>query len=696
MPPDIIGNRYIFGWNVDLTWEANLHLVNGTVVWLVRAEIELPDDHPLFPGQVYSYEVETTRPISTAVDLEALLGSGVLPLPPEPVESDALDAGATDRQDPSLRRHPGELECPGCARRCLQKLQDAVAPGGMDAPDDDRPSRQKVNAKKPDGTRGACSQTEQQKLEEQVHRAYTTLLRCLLNPLCFDLHFDGKLELTVLCDPRWPVYLVDLLEPHRSGTGLMPLIAKNIDKDAGDREALARVLYRMLAAGTDSSQLGRGAHSLAAFAALQLKSLISDTWFIPRKVGARYFLVDYMVALAFAHLPHVPPAERMRRAKAIARLVSVRTCRAHHAGLKGHFTRRYWVCFDCEPAAVSVDPADLPIADLIQHHLTNPRVFAETGQVDRNRRTCLRNSFFNLCLQDKEGNHLAHMARQYLWDQGLTASEVELAFVMICSEHCRQHGLPCARPAPRLPSPVTRAVALFWIRFLPRAGSSAAARRLVSAIRGATRHSSCADANCRVMLFRDIQFSRIGPRYLDQLRSCFLLPEDCMWYFWRRWRAGKDRGVLLRRGASTDALATILPRGKSFLAYCRMALEQREHQGQLHADDLDTLVLQIISYFPDDHELVPLWEVSPAFPQLDTVLGELVPGLGLPWRQLNRSQCWKYLMQGEDGPKIPPKAVASFHRLLEYQLQKYYLEDLQNRGEDLSPRQQDDDHGHDQ
>jgi len=624
MPPIIYGNTFhLPDWGVDVCWRAAQAPPGG---WAVSAAIQLPPNHPVLPAGLLEYEVWSTRTL--------------------------VHGPPTGRCVEAVMRGLFVLPCGACERSCLDM------------------ARLTNKAK--------------------VARALRALLRCGLNPLIFQIELNETLDLHLLFEPEGH-NLRPLLEHLEERPGLLPLVAAMLANDVQVRERFGRRLRRDIAATADYGRLGKDRpRSFVSFCQTRMRYLVHDTrrFFLARKMGATFFLTHYITARAHRLLVSGEPPSEVRtldsvlgRARQICSCASLEICEAFHAPLlhAKDFQRRNWVCRHCLPGQAGLGENDVPMVSRIGEELHDEErhTSAERGQL---RRTSMRHSHHRVCMTDADGEPLAGFVHSYFLGRGLDRQQVFDALAWICSRRRLKDGAPCQLTRGFTPDvDVQRAVAEFVVQVLSRLRRQAGdepVHRILSCIYAEARRTICSKhKKCKVFIFRDIQFSRLGPPLLDRVRRCFLLPEDLLWYFWYRW--AKDSSRELRTGTS-------------FVGDCKRELDALLRRGLLGKEHADTLKAQLFSYFPDEFGPVPVWHLRQAMPGLEEVLGQKVDGMPGPWRELTRAQCWKLLMKHEQGPQVPQKGVTSFDELMRYQPHQVWLDELADMGILLADEQKND------
>lgn len=627
MAPDTHGSSFhLRNWGIDLQWQATPAPPGA---WSVAASVTLPAAHPVLPGEVFEYAVTTSQELvsggAPATDLEAALR-----------RSFAL---------PCHQRGKGGRGC--------QDMADQAKPG-------------------------------------KVAKAFRTLLRCGLNGLIFELDLNESLDLHVLFGPG-ERDRTSLLEHLSTRPGLLPLVGKMLENDVGVRESFGRQLRHDIAATADQGRLGQDrVRSFVQFCQTRLRYLVHDTrrFFLARKTGATFFLTHHVEARAQQMLlDQGAPADDLRSldralglAQKIGRRASLETCEAFHASMKKpvDFTRRRWVCRHCIPGQVVLGRKEEATARQLASGLRDKGPFS-TAELEQVQRTCLRHTHYRTCMTGGDGEPLIGFVRDYLDARGLTPEQVSGALATVCVKRREEDGAPCELSEGFSPDEdVLRAVSRFVVEVLSRLrlhGDDDQVRRILSCIFTEVRNTGCTRlTRCKVYIFRDIQYSRLGRRFLDQVRRCFLLPEDLMWYFWYGWAGDPDRP---------------LRTGTRFVGDCKQQLEERVRRGLLAREHSDTLKAQLFSYFPDEMGLVPLWHLREALPGCEQVLGQRLPGMDRPWNEQSRARCWELLMDQKDGPRIPTKGVTSFEELMLYQPHEVSLEALAEKGVQLAGEEAD-------
>ena len=616
MAPTVFrGSITLPGWGVDLYWQAS-HDPPGA--WTISASVTLPPSHPVLPGKSIDYEVTTIRELVSG--------------PPS----------AADVQAALEERFA--LPCFVCAMGCLELA------------DRDQPAK--------------------------VSKAYRTLLRCGLNPLIFQLDLNETLDLHTLFSPL-ERHREPLMDTLLSRPGLRELIGNLLVHDLDSRESFGRLLQRDIVATADQGRLGGDRiRSFVAFCRTRLQYLVHDTrrFFLARKTGATLFLTHYITARALQQLLKVggPVSgsgaldRSLRRAQRITDGACLHTCEAYHARLKepAHYARFNWVCRHCVPGTADLSAGEATAAEQLSRDLGSGTDL-DPRQQKQLQRTSMRHAHYRICMTGSDGAPLVDQVKDYMEARGLTPEQVSSALSIICVKGRQDEGAPCQlgedlRPGAR----VLRVVAEFIVEVLSRLqqrGGDEPLKRLLSCIFAETRHTLCSRLKrCKVFIFRDIQYSRLGPDLLDLVRRSHLLPEDLLWYFWYTWAEDPDPEY---------------PRkGTSFVGDCKRELDERVRRRVLGPAHADVLRAQLFSYFPDEMGLVPLWHLREALPGCERVLSRQLPDMPGPWNTLDRATCWELLMKHEDGPKVPAKGVTSYEELMLYKRYQVSLEQLAERG----------------
>lgn len=623
MAPTIFSSSFqLEDWGVDLRWRAT---PNPPGAWTVSASIQLPAAHPVLPGRLFDYEICTTRKLVSG-----------------PASRASIEAALRSRFAlPCHDRH-------WCVRGC----------------------REMANLPRP----------------KKVAKALRTLLRCALNGLIFQLDLNETLDLHLLFGPG-ERHREPLLSHLSSRPGLLPLVGKMLENDVAVRERFGLRLERDIAATADQGRLGKDRmRSFVHFCQTRMRYLVHDTrrFFLARKTGATFFLTHYVTARAHQQLMErgspsagTPALDRaLSRAQEIGRRASLEACIGFHHSLKEaeDFRRRRWVCRHCVPGQVVLDEDDAASASKLQEDLgQGGRLSA--AKVLQLKRTSLRQTYHRTCMITPGGQPLAGFVRQYFQARGLNPAQVERALTSVCVTHRQEDGAPCELINGFHADQDTRqAVTTFVLELLSRRRlhqGSQQLERILSCIYAETRNTACSRrTRCKLYIFRDIQYSRLGPSFLHQVRRCFLLPEDLMWYFWFNW--------------AMDPARQPLRTGTRFVGDCKKELDHRLRRGLLGKEHGDTLKAQLFSYFPDELGLVPLWHLREALPGCEQVLGQRLEGMDSPWNELTRAGCWELLMKHKGGPRVPDKGVTSFEELMQYQPLQVSLDELADKGIQLA------------
>lgn len=417
----------------------------------------------------------------------------------------------------------------------------------------------------------------------------------------------------------------------------------------------------------------------------RLPRVLSDIYWTRRKTAARLFWEDLFTAEALGLLEDTHGSPRslprrdalLARARRLAQAACVERCQTAHAG-----SPRQRVCRTCLPAGVVLSRADGALVPRLLDRLDDPGRFSARAR-NYFDGAFKRIAWSNVCGNDETGLSLSEQIRIWLEGDGpeeleqpppLTPEEVDQALFLRCQGVCAAG--TCPMEAPPWPSEAALAASKMLPTVFPD-------RRLPSAIQLETRNSVCKySAKCSVEYFYNTWYTKIGPEVLSSVRSSFALPEDLMWYVWYRLAPGA------LPGAETDDLpdpaSDGAARGKHFIGLCIREVQARMRDGKLSEEHGEAFILQLLSSFPEQITLVPMWHAQVAFEDFCAVLKKKPYKGSSAWDKKTRRQCWDMLLTDPRGPKIPQDGIISFEELRETRVVLQSLDALKDKGREVS------------